>query len=136
MKVRNLVLGLMLGVNVLTAQGAVIATGAGATTAMIASAGAMSAATTTIANTVTSNMLNSNTVVIECTLQTKIVKKEGEWLGKSVPSLKETIKNSECRWNKETMEKLNNVHYEFGKAKGIFYAGGVNHVMIELIEVK
>lgn len=130
MKVRNLVLGLILGANVLTVQSAVVST-AGTTAAAIvtANAAAMSASTT-IASTVTNNMMNSNnSVVVECRLVT-----DGIFGGK--PSMKETIKDTRCQWNKKTMEELNNTRYEFGKVKGIFDVRGATHVMIELIEVK
>ena len=133
MKVRNLVLGLMLATNVLTAHSAVIATGSAA---VAANAAAMSAASTTIASTVSSSMMNSNnSVIVECTLKTVQIKKDGEWFGSTRPSLKETIESSRCQWNKEAMEELNDVHYKFGKVKGIFDVRGTNHVMIELVEV-
>lgn len=133
MKVRNLVLGLMLAANVLTAHSAVIATGS-ASVAM--STVTMSAASANIASTVSSSMMNSNnSVVVECTLETELVRKEGEWVGTYVASYKETIEDSRCQWNKEAMEQLNNVHYKFGKVKGIFDVRGTNHVMIELVEV-
>ena len=136
MKVRNLVLGLMLGVSVLTTQGAVVST-AGTTAIVAANAAAMSAASTTISSTVTSNMMNQhNSVVVECTLENESVKKKGEWIGTRVASYKETINNSRCQYNKKAMEKLNNVHYKFGKVKGIFDVRGTDHVMIELVEVK
>ena len=134
--IRNLVLGLMLGANVLTAQGAVVAT-SGATAAIVAAnAAAMSAATTTIASTVTNNMMNSQNSVVECRLEKELVKKEGEWVGTRVASYKETIKDSRCQYNKEAMEQLNRTHYKFGKVKGIFDVRGTDHVMIELIEVE
>ena len=133
MKARNLVLGLMLAANVLTAHSAVIATG-GATVAM--SAVTMSAVSTTIASTVSSSMMNSNnSVVVECTLEKELVRKEGGWIGTPVASYKETIEDSRCQYNKKTMEELNNTHYKFGKVKGIFDVRGTNHVMIELVEV-
>ena len=132
MKVRNLVLGLMLGVTVFNAHSTVMATG-GASAAAFA---AMSSSNATIASSVTSNMMNSNnSVVVECTLEKELVKKDGEWFGSYVPSLKETIKSTRCQWNKEAMEELNGVHYKFGKVKGIFDVSGTNHVMIELVEV-
>ena len=131
MKVRNLVLGLMLATNVLTAHSAVIAGGASA-----AAFAAMSGSNATIASSVTSNMMNSqNTVVVECTLEKELVRKEGEWVGSYVPSLKETIESTRCQWNKEAMEELNGTHYKFGKVKGIFDVSGTNRVMIELVEV-
>lgn len=133
MKVRNLVLGLMLAANVLTAHSAVIATGSAATAV---NAAAMSAASTTIASTVSSSMMNSNnSVVVECTLEKELVRKEGEWVGTPVASYKETIEDSRCQYNKKAMEELNGTHYEFGKVKGIFDVRGTNHVMIELVEV-
>ena len=132
MKVRNLVLGLMLGANVLTAQSAVIATG-GAAAASIA---AMTSTNASIASSVTTNMMNSqNSVIVECVLKTKQIKKDGEWFGSMRPSLKKTIESSSCKWNKEAMEELNNTHYEFGKVKGIFEVCNSTHVMIELVEV-
>ena len=132
MKVRNLVLGLMLGVTVFNAHSTVMATG-GASAAAFAT---MSSSNATVASTVTSNMMNSqNSAIVECPLKTEHVKKDGEWFGSYVPSLKETIKGERCQWNKEAMEELNGVHYKFGKVKGIFDVSGTNHVMIELVEV-
>ena len=133
MKVRNLVLGLMLAANVLTAHSAVLAAGGAA---VAANAAAMSAASTTVASTVTTNMMNvQNSVIVECDLEIEHVKKDGEWFGSDVPSLKETIKDSRCKWNKEAMEQLNGVHYKFGNVKGIFDVRAITHVMIELVEV-
>ena len=133
MKVRNLVLGMMLAANVLTAQGAVIATGGAAAAASIA---AMASTNASIASSVTTNMMNSqNSVIVECLLKTEQIKKDGEWFGSMRPSLKKTIESSSCKWNKEAMEELNNTHYEFGKVKGIFEVSNGNHVMIELVEV-
>ena len=133
MKARNLVLGLMLATNVLTAHSAIIATG-GAVAA--ANASVMSATSTTVASTVSSSMMNSNnSVLVECTLEKELVRKEGEWVGTPVASYKETIEDSRCQYNKKAMEQLNNVHYKFGKVKGIFDVRGTNHVMIELVEV-
>ena len=136
MKARNLVLGLLLTTNVLTAHSAMIVS-AGATTAIVASnMAAMSAASTTIASTVSSSMMNSNnSVVVECTLEKELVRKEGEWVGTPVASYKETIEDSRCQYNKKAMEELNGAHYKFGKVKGIFDVRGTNHVMIELVEV-
>ena len=136
MKVCNLVLGLMLGANVLNAHGAMLVS-ASTTAAIVASnMAAMSAASTTVASTVSSSMMNSNnSVVVECTLEKELVRKEGEWVGSYVPSLKETIESTRCQWNKEAMEELNGTHYKFGKVKGIFDVRGTNHVMIELVEV-
>ena len=140
MKARNLVLGLMLATNVLTAHSAMIVP-AGATSAIVASnmaamSAAMSAASTTVTSTVSSSMMNSNnSVVVECTLEKELVRKEGEWVGTPVASYKKTIEDSRCQWNKEAMEQLNNTHYKFGKVKGIFKVRSTNHVMIELVEV-
>lgn len=131
MKARNLVLGLMLATNALTAHSAVIATGSAV---VAANAVAMSASSTTIASTVSSSMMNSNnSVVVECTLEKEW--KEGGWIGTPVASYKETIEVSRCQYNKKTMEQLNNTHYEFGKVKGIFSVGANDHVMIELVQV-
>lgn len=136
MKARNLVLGLMLAANVLTAHGAMTIS-AGTTAAIVASnITAMSAASTTVASTVSSSMMNSNnSVVVECTLEKELVRKEGEWVGTPVASYKETIEDSRCQYNKKAMEKLNGAHYKFGKVKGIFDVRGTDHVMIELVEV-
>ena len=132
MKVRNLVLGLMLAANVLTAHSAVIATGGAAAVSFAA----MAHTNATIASSVSSSMMNSNnSVVVECTLEIELVRKEGEWVGSYVPSLKETIESTRCQWNKEAMEELNGTHYKFGKVKGIFDVSGTNRVMIELVEV-
>ena len=133
MKVRNLVLGMMLGANVLTAQSAVITTGGVVTAASIA---AMSSTNASIASSVTTNMMNfQNSVIVECPLKTVQIKKDGEWFGSMRPSLKETIESPRCQGNKEAIEELNNTHYEFSKAKGIFFVNGVEHIMIELVEV-
>ena len=136
MKVRNLVLGLMLAANALTAHSAMVVS-TGATTAIVASnIAAMSAASTTVASTVSSSMMNSNnSVVVECTLEKELVRKEGEWVGTPVASYKETIEDSRCQYNKKAMEELNGAHYKFGKVKGIFDVRGTNHVMIELVQV-
>ena len=136
MKVCNLVLGLMLGANVLNAHGAMIVS-ASTTAAIVASnTAAMSAASTTVASTVSSSMMNSNnSVVVECTLEKELVRKEGEWVGTPVASYKETIEDSHCQYNKKAMEELNGTHYKFGKVKGIFSVRGTNQVMIELVEV-
>ena len=132
MKVRNLVLGLMLAANVLTAHSAVISGGAAAA----ASIAAMASTNATIASSVVTNMMNSqNSVIVECTLEKETVKKEGEWIGTRVASYKETIEDSRCQYNKKAMEELNGTHYEFGKVKGIFDVRGTDHVMIELVEV-
>ena len=132
MKARNLVLGLMLGANVLTAHSAVIAGGVVAA----ASIAAMGSTNATIASSVATNMMNSqNSVIVECPLKTVQIKKDGEWFGSMRPSLKKTIESSRCQWNKEAMEELNGTHYEFGKVKGIFSVNGAEHVTIELVQV-
>ena len=132
MKARNLVLGLMLAANVLTAHSAVISGGAAAA----ASIAAMASTNATIASSVVTNMMNSqNSVIVECTLEKETVKKEGEWIGTRVASYKETIEDSRCQYNKKAMEELNGTHYKFGKVKGIFDVRGTDHVMIELVEV-
>ena len=140
MKARNLVLGLMLGANVLTAQGDVFTTAATtaaittANTVMLTSANNARSSEKTIANAVSSTIINSqNTVIVECPLEYEEVKKNGEWIGTVVPSLEKTQNSSRCQSNKKTMEQLNNTHYEFGKVKGIFIGGG-EHVMIELVK--
>ena len=142
MKARNLVLGLMLATNVLTAHGAMMvsaSTTAAITTAntvMIASANNAKSSEETIANAVSSTIINSqNAVIVECPLEYERVKKDDEWIGNLVPSLEKTLKNSYCQSNKKTMEQLNNVHYKFGKVKGIFSVNKANHIMIELVEV-
>ena len=132
MKARNLVLGLMLAANVLTAHSAVIATG-GAAAVSIAT---MANTNATIASSVATNMMNSqNSVIVECPLKTVQVKKDGEWFGSMRPSLKETIESSRCQWNKEAKEELNGTHNKFGKVKSIFYVNGAELVTIELVEV-
>ena len=142
MKVRNLVLGLMLATNVLTAQGDVFTTAATtdaittANTVMLTSANNARSSEKTIANAVTSNMMNSqNSVIVECPLKTVQIKKDGEWFGSMRPSLKETIEDSRCQYNKKAMEELNGAHYKFGKVKGIFDVHQEQHVMIELVQV-
>lgn len=142
MKARNLVLGLMLAANVLTAQGAVFATAAttaaivASNTAVIASHKNAESTEKTIANAVSSTIINSqNTVIVECTIENERVKKDNEWIGELVPSLEKTLNSSYCQSNKKTMEQLNNTHYEFGKVKGIFSVGANDHVMIELVQV-
>lgn len=130
MKARNLVLGLMLGANVLTAQGDVF------TTAAITTANNASSSEKTIANAVSSTVINSqNTVIVECPLDYERVKKDGEWIGTVVPSFKKTVNDSECQLNKKRLEQLNNTHYKFGKVKGIFSVRANEHVMIELVQV-
>ena len=142
MKARNLVLGLMLVANVLTAHGAMMVSTAttaaivASNTAIIASHNNTESSEKTIANTVSSTILNSqNTVIVECTIENEIVKKDNEWIGNLVPSLKKTLNSSYCQSNKKTMEQLNNTHYEFGKVKGIFSVGANEHAIIELVEV-
>ena len=141
MKVRNLVLGLMLGANALTAQSDVFATAATtaaittANTVMLTSANNARSSEKTI-DAVSSTILNSqNTTILGCTLEYERVTKDDEWIGNLVPSLKKTINSSYCQSNKKTIEQLNNTHYEFGKVKGIFYVNGAEHIMIELVEV-
>ena len=125
MKARNLVLGLMLAANVLTAQSAIITPH---------SHSQFSAKT--MASTVSSTIINSqNTVVVECELRYERVNKDDEWVGTIVPSLEKTVNKSKCQENKKAMEQLNNTHYEFGKVKGIFSVRGNEHIMIELVEV-
>ena len=142
MKARNLVLGLMLTANVLTAHGAMMVSTAttaaivASNTVMLASANNARSSEKTTASTVSSTILNSqNTVIVECTIEYERVKKDDEWIGNLVPSLEKTLKNSYCQSNKKTMEQLNNVHYKFGKVKGIFSVNKANHIMIELVEV-
>ena len=142
MKVRNIVLGLLLATNVLTAQGDVFAATAttaaivASNTAIIASHKNAESTEETIANAVSSTIINSqNTVIVECTIENETVKKDDEWIGNLVPSLKKTINGSYCQSNKKTMEQLNNTHYKFGKVKGIFSVGANDHVMIELVQV-
>lgn len=141
MKVRNLVLGLMLGANALTAQSAVFATAATisaittANTTMLVSANNARSSEKTI-DAVSSTIINSqNTTILGCTLEYERVTKDDEWIGTIVPSLEKTINSSHCQSNKKTMEKLNNTHYKFGKVKGIFSVGANEHAIIELVEV-
>jgi hypothetical protein len=125
MKVRNLVLGLMLAANVLTAHSAFI---------VPHSHSQFSAKT--MASTVSSTIINSqNTALVECVLKYERVNKDDEWVGTIVPSLKKTVNKSGCQTNKKAMEQLNGTHYKFGKVKGIFDVRGTDHVMIELVEV-
>ena len=142
MKACNLVLGLMLGANALTAQGGVFTTTAttaaivASNTAVIASHNNTESSEKTIANAVSSTIINSqNTTILECTLEYERVTKDGEWIGTIVPSLEKTLNSSYCQSNKKTMEQLNNTHYKFGKVKGIFSVGANDHVMIELVQV-
>ena len=141
MKVRNLVLGLMLGANVLTAQSAVFATAATisaittANTTMLVSANNARSSEKTI-DAVSSTIINSqNTTILGCTLEYERVTKDDEWIGTIVSSLEKTINSSHCQSNKKTIEKLNNTHYKFGKVKGIFSVGANEHAIIELVEV-
>ena len=141
MKVRNLVLGMMLAANVLTAQGAVFTTAAttaaivASNTTMLASANNARSSEKTI-DAVSSTILNSqNTTILGCTLEYERVTKDDEWIGTIVPSLEKTVNDSECQSNKKRLEQLNNTHYEFGKVKGIFSVNGAEHIMIELVEI-
>lgn len=108
MKVRNLVLGLMLGANVLTAQSTVFVTAATtaaittANTTMLVSANNARSSEKTIASTVSSTIINSqNTVIVECPLVYERVKKDDEWIGNLVPSLEKTLNSSDCQSNKK-----------------------------------
>ena len=141
MKARNLVLGMMLATNVLTAHSAVFATAATtaaittANTVMLTSANNARSSEKTI-DAVSSTIINSrNTTILGCTLEYERVTKDGEWIRTIVPSLEKTVNDSECQSNKKRLEQLNNTHYEFGKVKGIFSVGANEHVMIELVEV-
>ena len=126
MKVRNLVLGLLLAANVLTAQSAIIVPHNNTASSV-----------QTMTSTVSSNIINSqNTVLVECLLKYERVTKDDEWVGTVVPSLEKTVNRSGCQANKKAMEELNGTHYKFGKVKGIFsVSNGNEHVMIELVEV-
>ena len=142
MKACNLVLGMTLAANVLTAQGDVFtaaATTAAITTAntvMLTSANNARSSEKTMASTVSSTIINSqNTIIVECPLENERVKNSDEWFGNLVPSLEKTLKNSYCQSNKKTMEELNSTHYEFGQVKGIFSVGTNEHAIIELVEV-
>ena len=142
MKARNLVLGLMLATNVLTAHSAMVVSASttaaivASNTAIIASHKNAESSEKTMASTVSSTIINSqNTVIVECTIENEIVKKDDEWIGDLVPSLEKTLNTSYCQSNKKTMEQLNNTHYKFGKVKGIFSVGANDHVMIELVQV-
>lgn len=142
MKARNLVLGLMLATNVLTAQSAVVVS-AGTTAAIVASNTAVIASHNntkssekTMTSTVSSTIINSqNTALVECVLKYERVKKDDEWIGNLVSSLEKTVNKSGCQANKKKMEQLNNTHYEFGKVKGILSVNGDERVMIELVQV-
>ena len=142
MKVCNLVLGLMLGANVLTAHSAMTVSASttsaivASNTAIIASHNNTESSEKTMASTVSSTIINSqNTVIVECPLEYERFKKDNEWIGTIVPSLEKTLISSYCQSNKKTMEKLNNTHYKFGQVKGIFSVNRDDHVMIELVEV-
>ena len=141
MKARNLVLGLMLVTNALTAQSAVFVTAAttaaivASNTTMLTSANNARSSEKTI-DAVSSTILNSqNTTILGCTLEYERVTKDDELIGTIVPSLEKTVNDSECQSNKKTMEQLNNTHYKFGKVKGIFSVGANEHAIIELVEV-
>lgn len=142
MKARNLVLGLMLAANVLTAHSAMVVSASttaaivASNTAVIASHKNAESSEKTMASTVSSTIINSqNTVIVECTIENEIVKKDDEWIGDLVPSLEKTLNSSYCQSNKKTMEQFNNTHYNFGKVKGIFSVGANEHAIIELVEV-
>lgn len=142
MKVRNLVLGLMLTANALTAHSAVFVTAAttsaivASNTAVIASHNNTESSEKTMASTVSSTIINSqNAVIVECPLEYERVKKDDEWIGTIVPSLEKTLNSSYCQSNKKAMEQLNNTHYKFGKVKGIFVVRQEQHVMIELVQI-
>ena len=126
MKVRNLVLGLMLAANVLTAHSAFIVPHSHSQFSV-----------NTMASTVSSTIINSqNTAVVECLLKYERVTKDDKWVGTVVPSLEKTVNKSGCQANKKAMEELNGTHYKFGKVKGIFsISNGNDRVMIELVEV-
>ena len=142
MKARNLVLGLMLATNVLTAHCAMMVSAsttaaiAASNTAVIASHNNAKSSEKTIASTVSSTIINSqNTVIVECAIENERVKKDGEWIGNLVPSLKKTLDSSHCQSNKKTMEQLNDTHYKFGQVKGMLSVGANGHAIIELVEV-
>lgn len=142
MKARNLVLGLMLAANVLTAHSAMVVSASttaaivASNTAVIASHNNTKSSEKTMASTVSSTIINpQNTVIVECIIENEIVKKDDEWIGDLVPSLEKTLNTSYCQSNKKTIEQLNNTHYKFGKVKGIFSVGANDHVMIELVQV-
>ena len=125
MKVRNLVLGLMLAANVLTAQSAIFVPQNNKVSSV-----------KTMTSAVSSTIINSqNTALVECVLKYERVNKDDEWVGTVVPSLEKTVNKSGCRANKRQMEQLNGTHYKFGKVKGIFSVNGDERVMIELVEV-
>ena len=125
MKVRNLVLGLMLAANVLTAQSAIFVPHNNKVSSV-----------KTMASTFSSTIINSqNTALVECVLKYERVNKDDEWVGTIVPSLEKTVNKSGCQANKKVMEQLNGTHYKFGKVKGIFSVNGDERVMIELVQV-
>ena len=131
MKVRNLVLGLLLATNILTAQSAVYVP-IGATHASSSKKTEMVNMTTAVSSAVINSQ---NNAIIECAINTERVKKDGDWIAKNVPSLEKTVNNRRCQLNKNIIEQFNNTHYEFGKVKGIFSIEGIEHIMIELVEV-
>ena len=142
MKACNLVLGLMLVSNALTAHSAMTVSACttaaivASNTAIIASRKNAESSEKTMVNAVYSNIINSqNTTILGCTLEYERVTKDDEWIGNLVPSLKKTLNSSYCQSNKKTMEQLNNTHYKFGKVKGIFSVGANEHVIIELVQV-
>ena len=142
MKARNLVLGLMLAANVLTAHSAMTVSASttaaivASNTAVIASHNNTESSKKTMASTVSLTIINSqNAVIVECPLEYERVKKDDEWIGNLVPSLEKTLNGSHCQSNKKTTEQLNNTRYEFGKVKGIFVVRQEQHVMIELVQV-
>ena len=131
MKVRNLVLGLLLATNVLTAQSAVYVP-----LALLTHHLPKKTEMVNMTTAVSSAVINSqNNAIIDCILNYERVKKDGELFGNSVPSLEKTVQNTQCQLNKNAMEQLNNTHYEFGKVKGIFSVKGDEHFMFELVEV-
>ena len=141
MKARNLVLGLMLAANVLTAQSDVFVTAATtaaittANTTMLTSANNARSSEKTI-DAVSSTIINSqNTTILGCTLEYERVTKDDEWIGTIAPSLEKTLNSSNCQSNKKTMEQLNGTRYKFGQVKGIFSVGANEHAIIELVEV-
>ena len=104
MKARNLVLGLMLAANVLTAHSAMMVSASttaaivASNTAIIASHNNTQSSEKTMASTVSSTILNSqNTVIVECIIENERVKKDDEWIGTIVPSLKKTLNSSRCQ---------------------------------------
>lgn len=131
MKVRNLVLGLLLATNVLTAQSAVYVP-----LVQVMHHLPKKTEMVNMTTAVSSAVINSqNNAIIDCILNYERVKKDGELFGNDVPSLEKTVNSRRCQLNKNTMEQLNNTHYEFGKVKGIFSIKGDEHIMIELVEV-